>query len=407
MTAAADGSPARFRKMRVLLLNARLSDRGGADRWLLGVLARLQGDVETLLAVGHVRSTLPDAERRRVGEHIAIKGLDRTGLGRPAGPGTLLRLTEAVERFAPDVIHANDISDPGLLEMIAESGLGVLTVQDHRFFCPGRGKADSGGAACEQPLCADCLDCFEDRAYGRTMLELTRRRLAAAGRMKRLTVLSRYMARQLAAAGVPEERIVRIPPFVDNLEPPATQDAGEGKFHLLAGRLSEHKGIEVALDAAGRLGAGLPLVVAGDGPLAGLVADTAAGGRDGLRFAGWLDRPRLAGMLAGARSLWLPSVWAEPFGIVGLEALAMGVPVIASRTGGVTDWLVDGHNGLLVEPGSASELARAADRLAGDAALARRLGRAGRQMVERKFDSGEQLRLLLDVYSGFTRQTPA
>ncbi len=386
--------------MRVLLLNARLSDRGGADRWLLGVLARLQGEVETLLAVGHVRKTLPDMVRERVGTYLVIKGLDRSGLGRPAGQATLAHLAKTIGRFAPDVVHANDIVDPGLLEMIAATGRGMLTVQDHRFFCPGRGKIDPAGVACHEPMGDGCLRCFDDQDYGRTMLELTSKRLAAAAGMRRITVLSRYMSHELVTAGMAAERIVCIPPFADNLETAPGGDPSHDKLHLMAGRLSEHKGVRVALEAAERLSSNLPLVIAGAGPLAEEVSARACTSKR-VSFVDWADRTELSRLLGSARSLWLPSLWAEPFGIAGLEALASGVPVIASRVGGVMDWLVDEQNGLLVEPGSAQDLASAADRLAADPALARKLGSAGRRQVRRGFDPQCQMDLLMEAYSLF------
>jgi glycosyltransferase involved in cell wall biosynthesis len=387
--------------VRVLFLNSRLSDRGGADRWLLGVLARLQGRVETLLAVGYEDRALPRAERSRIGPVVRIKGLDGRGLGRRDG-GPVERLRRLIDQFAPHVVHANDVTDPELLEVGAASGRGVQTVQDHRFFCPGRGKVDAADRPCHDPMGESCLRCFEDAAYGERMLDLTRRRLAPLLRMKRITVLSRYMARELAGVGVPPDRIARIPPFVDALavEPGPRSGAGGGEFHLLASRLTLHKGVEVALAAARALRTALPLVVAGDGPLAGAVEQESrnAGGR--VRYAGWADRSRLAALLGRARSVWLPGLWAEPFGIAGLEAMAAGVPVISSAGGGVSDWLADGETGLLVEPGSAADLARAADRLASQPDLARRLGRNGRERAARCFRPEEIMRRLLAVYEG-------
>ena len=78
--------------MRLLLLNSRLSERGGADRWLLGILARLQQHVQTLLAVGYEDSNLPATERDRVGAWRRLKGLDSRGLGgSPQGATVRLR----------------------------------------------------------------------------------------------------------------------------------------------------------------------------------------------------------------------------------------------------------------------------------------------------------------------------
>jgi glycosyltransferase involved in cell wall biosynthesis len=94
----------------------------------------------------------------------------------------------------------------------------------------------------------------------------------------------------------------------------------------------------------------------------------------------------------------LPGIWAEPFGIVGLEALACGVPVIASLAGGVSDWLRDGENGLAVEVGSTTGLAQAADRLARDPSLARALGERGREQVARDFAPESLMRSLRSVH---------
>jgi glycosyltransferase involved in cell wall biosynthesis len=167
----------------------------------------------------------------------------------------------------------------------------------------------------------------------------------------------------------------------------------------LAGRLSEHKGVRVALAAARALRSDLPLVVAGDGPLAEVVREEARRPATRVRFAGWADRRALGDLLGRARSLWLPSLWAEPFGIAGLEALACGVPVVASDGGGVADWLSHDENGLAAKAGSAADLARAADRLACDPDLARALGERGRERVAREFEPASLMRRLRDVYA--------
>ena len=386
--------------MRVLLLHGRLSDRGGADRWLLGVLARLQGRVETLLAVGHEDRALPRAERTRLGPWQRLKGLDRRGQRRRGLEGARSRLQDLIAGQRPQVIHVNDVTDPDLLQLVARSGRGVMTVQDHRFFCPGRGKVDAADQVCAEPLGPGCLRCFDDARHGQAMLELTRRRLEAVAAMTRITVLSAYMARQLAQAGVDRHKIEVLPPFVDGLTPLPRADGG--RHHLLVGRLSVHKGVELALQAAGQLQLELPLVVAGEGPLAERVQQAAARPGSRVRFAGWAHRQALSELLAQARSLWLPSLWAEPFGIIGIEALAAGVPVIASNTGGVPGWLCHERDGLLVPPGDAAALANAADRLAADPQLARRLGAHGQARVTRELAPAALMDRLVAVYRELT-----
>lgn len=380
--------------MRVLLINDRLSARGGADRHLVAILERLQGRAQTLLAVGHDDGSLPPAERAGLGPWRRLKGLERGGHSPRGGQAARARLARLIAELAPQVIHLHNIMDPGLLEEAAATGRALMTVQDHRVFCPGLGKLAPAGQVCQEPLGPGCLACFADAGHGQRLLELTQRRLAALGGMRRLLVLSRYMARELALAGLDPARIEVLPPFVQGLgAPPGPRRRAH---HLLACRLVERKGVLTACQAARLLPAGPPLVVAGDGSLAPEVTRLAQASGGRLVYAGWADRPQMGRLLAQAASLWLPSLWAEPFGIAGLEALALGVPVAASLVGGVEDWLRPGVNGLAVPPGQPQALAHAAQALAGP--LGERLGRAGALGVARDFAPGPLMERLLEQY---------
>ncbi len=383
--------------INVAHISDRLSARGGADRHLLGVLEHLAGRARATLLVGRDDGSLPERERRGLPPWRRIKGLDRSGLSGRGGRAAAGRLAAALKDLAPDLIHLHNLMDPGLIALAAQSAPALMTVQDHRLFCPGAGKLLPGGAICRRPLGDSCAACFRDADYGRRMLVLTRDRLYAAAGLKALIVLSRYMAGELTAAfgalRLPAPPIQVIPPFVHGLELPARE--GPGRYHLLACRLVERKGVRVALAAAG-LGAGAPLVIAGDGTLAAEAAEAAAASGGRVRYAGWAQRAGMSRLLAGALSLWLPSLWAEPFGIAGLEALAAGVPVLASRVGGVDEWLAPGA-GELLPPGEAGALARAARRLAGDPELARRRGAAGRRAAA-GFAPGPLMERLLALY---------
>ncbi|MBK8181019.1 MAG: glycosyltransferase [Planctomycetes bacterium] len=118
---------------------------------------------------------------------------------------------------------------------------------------------------------------------------------------------------------------------------------------------------------------GSPLRVAGAGRLAeGLL---------GAERLGWLDREALRGELRRARALLFPARWQEPFGLVGLEALAQGTPVIAMETGGVSDWAGEGAR--LVGPGDVGAMVAEMRALEADPALALALGERGRQAAAR------------------------
>ncbi|RLB47621.1 MAG: hypothetical protein DRI90_26125, partial [Deltaproteobacteria bacterium] len=93
-------------------------------------------------------------------------------------------LSSLATTFHPDVIHLHNALGPAALQWAADQG-AVATIQDHRSFCPGRGKWTADGQPCRQAMSlTGCAECFEDEAYHRTICELTTTRLAALKRMK-------------------------------------------------------------------------------------------------------------------------------------------------------------------------------------------------------------------------------
>ncbi|HXY39506.1 MAG TPA: glycosyltransferase family 4 protein [Vicinamibacteria bacterium] len=356
--------------MRVLHLADRLSDRGGACVWMRGVIDALSADHEVVLVVGS------DDDPRRPAWPVRVRpGLE----ARTAVPVPLDDLASGA-----DLVHLHNVVNPAVLEWAAGRTRALLTVQDHRFFCPGRGKWTAAGEVCRLPLSRErCAACFEHDGYFREVHALTARRLAAAAALS-VTVLSRYMRDELVAAGVPAARVSVVPPFVTDLSPAADGAPGESCV-LFVGRLAEAKGVLAAVSAWRLSGVPLPLVLAGTGPLRRELerqAQVSAG--PPLRVLGWVDRQRLASLYARARALLLPPLWQEPFGIVGLEAAAFGVPVVGWESGGVAEW----HEGPPLVPW-------------GDVPA---LGRALREAVDRReprrlrFRRDEAIALLLSVY---------
>ena len=149
----------------------------------------------------------------------------------------------------------------------------------------------------------------------------------------------------------------------------------EGPTLVFAGRLTAQKSLDVGIEAARR--AGVSLVIAGDGP------DRAALERLGYgRFVGPLARGEVLELFRAGDASLLSSAW-ENFPHTVVEALAVGTPVIATRTGGVAEVLDDDVNGLVVEPGDVAALSAAISRFFGEAGLADRLRAAAAPSVAR------------------------
>lgn len=156
---------------------------------------------------------------------------------------------------------------------------------------------------------------------------------------------------------------------------------------LYVGRVVEQKGVETAIEALGHLPAAASLRIVGDGDrryrrhLEALGEQLGLGAR--VAFEGAQPRERIPSIYRAADAVVFPVRWAEPWGLVPLEAMALGRPVLATGRGGSADYLRDGENSLLFEAGDPVTLASAVRRLAEDPALRRRLREAGYETAAR------------------------
>lgn len=236
------------------------------------------------------------------------------------------------------------------------------------------------GSSLGRPLVAQVWG--TDVALARRAPWLARRIFAAASAV---VAPSTQLARDAEALGARRVRV--IPSGVD--VPEAVAQPDDPPHVLYAGRLSREKGILELVDAA----RGLPLVVAGDGPL-----------RDRVPGAlGMLAHDDLVRRYAQAAVVACPSR-REGFGVVCAEAMAHGRPVVASRVGGLLDLVEDEVTGILVKPGDVRALRAALERLLGDAALRSRMGDAARERIRDRFSwervTGETVRLYEELVGG-------
>jgi glycosyltransferase involved in cell wall biosynthesis len=172
------------------------------------------------------------------------------------------------------------------------------------------------------------------------------------------------------------------------------------RFILGVGRVVEKKGFDLLIEAFSRLGHhdDLGLVIGGDGPALPKLRDTAsARGLNGrVVFPGVLSRGQVAWAMAHADVFVMPSRL-EPFGIVALEGLEAGCPVIVSARGGASEVIRDDRDGLVVDPLDREALSGAIERVLGDARLRKRLIDSGRARV-RDFAWGRIAERYLGIY---------
>jgi glycosyltransferase involved in cell wall biosynthesis len=201
------------------------------------------------------------------------------------------------------------------------------------------------------------------------------------------------LAETLVRFGVPEARVEHVPNF---LEPKAPQPAGPGEGWLYAGRLTEEKGIRIALRAA----ADLPqhrFTVCGTGALEAELRATYQRAQH-IEFKGHLPRGELEAHIGRARVVVVPSLWYENFPYAVLEAQALGRAVVASRVGGIPEQIEDGVDGRLVPPGDADALRQAVVPLLDRPDIAAALGRAGRSRVTKDLAPAHHLQRVVGIY---------
>lgn len=172
-------------------------------------------------------------------------------------------------------------------------------------------------------------------------------------------------------------------------------------YVLFVGRISEQKGIFQLLEAARALPEGVTLVLCAsspDTPELRSRLEAAVAGRPEIRWINaMLPVPEVAQLYSHAAVFVCPSIY-EPFGLINLEAMACGTPVVASRVGGIPEVVVDGETGWLVEPADTAALGQALRHALADPGRARRMGEAGRRRVEAHFSWDRIAEHTLAVY---------
>ncbi len=165
---------------------------------------------------------------------------------------------------------------------------------------------------------------------------------------------------------------------------------------LFTGKLIPTKGVPYLIRAAKRIRA--DVFILGDGPdRAALMRQAADNPR--VHFPGYIKGDAIAEFYRRADVMVVPSIWDEPLGLITLEAMSSGTPVVASKRGGIGSVVKHGQNGFLVRAKSGAAIARAVNTLLADDAMRTRMSRAARRMVEERFD----WRLIADSFIGHYR----
>ncbi|MFO1361312.1 MAG: glycosyltransferase family 4 protein [Burkholderiales bacterium] len=381
------GEASRAPRYRVLLVHNYYQQRGGED-------AVVEAEEALLRAHGH-EVRLYARRNDEIGAMSALRAARDALWSRR----TVREIGAEIAAFRPDLVHAHNtfpLISPSLCWAVGDVPL-VQTLHNFRLLCP-QAMFLRNGAVCE-----DCLGrlpwrgalhrCYRaslpQSAAVAAMIGVHRTIGSFAHKVALYLAPSAFCRDKLIAGGLPAERIAVKPHFVD-VAPPAE---GARRGGLFVGRLAAEKGLDVLARALDEVPEA-EIAVVGDGPESPRVR-----AHPRLRALGRLPRAEVLAMMRRAAYLVMPSICFETFGLAALEAFASGLPVIASRTGGLADLVEDGRTGLLVAPGSAGALRDALRWAHSHADALAQMGRNARATYERGYTGAANHELLMAAYA--------
>ncbi|MCI0398593.1 MAG: glycosyltransferase family 4 protein [Chloroflexi bacterium] len=394
--------------MKILHLTELFAPVGGAEQYLLNLLPLLEGAGHENVVVywEHHPRTAPD-DNRTV-HYVPVE----------EPPARQQHIRAIIGQEQPALIYLHSTDRPALIAAIAPLAPTVAYVHDFDPLCPGLAKYyRRGKRICTRPYGLGCAAMIYLRRCASArhpisvyrIMQNTRQHLAIHQELSGLLVASNYMRELLIQNGLAAGRITVLPHFTQL--PDAAQlvaPAGDCPRLLFVGRLEEEKGLPYLLHALACISRPYRLLVAGDGSrraaYEALAQELGVAGQ--VDFLGWQSQAELAQAYQRATCLVFPSVWPEPFGMVGIDAFGYGRPVVAFNVGGVSDWLRDGWNGYLAPPQDVDQLAGRIEALLAQPALAREMGANGRRTAEECYTPGQHLEKLLAVFTDVLEHVP-
>jgi glycosyltransferase involved in cell wall biosynthesis len=351
--------------VRVLQIHAHYRQPGGED-------TVVEAEAELLRAAGH--SVI---RHEAVNPDHLLPALASMSAA-PSNPRSARRVSRLLRQQRPDVAHVHNTwfaLSPSVVKSASHRGVPVVaTLHNYRLLC-ANAQLFRDGHPCEDCVGAGSWRGVVHRCYRGSLassaaaaLTIDANRLARtwARHVDVFLALNQFSRRLFVAGGLPDDRIVVRANFAPD-PGPRPQVPTRSRTVLFVGRLSEEKGPDTVLEAWARARpAGLELVVVGDGPLE---ADLRSRSVPGVRFAGRLEGSEVSNLLLSSRALVFPSVWYEGQPMVLVEAMAAGLPVVASALGGTGELAASNGWGRLVEAGNLDAWTDAVGTLAEDDGL--------------------------------------
>jgi glycosyltransferase involved in cell wall biosynthesis len=395
--------PIHFFKMKLLFVHSGSGVFGGAE-------GNVRQTATELARRGHTLGLLHGMELPR---KPAAEWSDIFSPSFAIGPGNSRGAVEnALREFQPDVIYVHKMADLEVLESLLDSGVPqVRMVHDHDIYCLRGYKYNFfTRKICTRPASAHCIfPCGASLARNHgpgfpikwASYRAKKREIKLNQRFQRLVVYSQYTRDELVRNGFDENKIeIHVPIHPDEAGPPPQNSFSNRNLVLFIGQIIRGKGVDVLLESLAKVKAPFECLILGEGthrPYCEKLSHR-LGLTDRVHFMGFVPPQELKKYYPECSVFAVSSVWPEPFGMVGPEAMRFGLPVVAFDAGGVKEWLQDGYNGYLVPWMDRAAFASRVDELLRNKQLGRQMGEHGREWTARNYDFKTYIVKLEDMF---------
>ena len=361
-------------------------------------------------AGAEVNLLLTAQEFSRRGHSLAILHGAATGKGEDAwsevfpdkfpliGQRASLAAAIAIGQFSPDAIYVHKLADLAATEALLRSGRPTARmVHDHDLYCMRSYKYHPlTRKICQRPASLACVfPCGAVLARNRggflpfkwVSYTAKKNEIAINRRFNRMVVATDYMRNELLRNGFAPERIEIHAPVPRFEEAKQLASFSGRNLIVFAGQIIRGKGVDVLIEALAQVNVPFECVIMGDGSHRAACEELSRkrGLSSRVKFTGYVPPADMAEYYSDASVAVVSSLWPEPFGAVGLEAMRYGLPVVAFDAGGIREWLAHGQSGFLVPWKNCTEFAERVEQLLQYKKVARQLGAKGRDLAREKF----------------------
>jgi glycosyltransferase involved in cell wall biosynthesis len=302
-----------------------------------------------------------------------------------------------------DIVHIQNnfplISPSVYLACNKENVPVIQSIRNYRLICPSANLYRNGS------LCTDCVNkkikypaiihkCYKDSYLASAAVSLTFSIHAILGtwnkQVTKFITVSSFVKDKLVIGGVDSSKIVVKPNFLSPINSDFRIKVLERKYILYVGRISNDKGIGFLDRFLEKYDLGVDILAIGEGEHSSY--------SNRINFLGKKSLVEIYSYMQQAECVLIPGEWPEPFGRVAVEAMANSTPIIASRTGGLTELVFDGINGFTFDSGNMEQLHSLIIKILAEGELSEGLGLNGLNIFNDKYGSQKNYQVLMNTY---------